>query len=35
LCSGVCVDTRSSTTHCGGCGMGCRTGQTCMMGACR
>ncbi len=26
LCDGVCVDTNTSTDHCGGCGISCNTG---------
>ena len=34
-CGEVCVDTRSSTTHCGACGNVCNETETCTMGACR
>lgn len=28
-CGGACVDVSSDPDHCGGCGYGCNTGQTC------
>jgi len=34
-CNGACVDTRTSTTHCGGCGTVCGSGQSCCSGSCR
>ncbi len=33
-CSGACVNTQTSTAHCGGCGRTCATGQSCVAGAC-
>lgn len=30
----VCVDTRSDSRHCGGCGRGCCAGEFCAAGAC-
>lgn len=29
-CGGACVDTRSSTSHCGGCGINCASGFSCV-----
>ena len=34
LCGGVCVDTNSTTAHCGACGMACGGGKICSGGAC-
>lgn len=34
LCSGSCVDTKTDTQHCGGCGMACNGGQTCSQSIC-
>jgi hypothetical protein len=34
MCSGQCVDTKTSTTNCGGCGKPCATGQSCTNGVC-
>lgn len=34
-CGEVCVDTRTSTTHCGACGNVCNETETCAAGACR
>jgi pectate lyase len=33
-CSQSCVDTNTSVTHCGGCGMACGAGQSCQNGDC-
>lgn len=33
-CGGACVDTRSSTSHCGACGRSCDSGQVCASGLC-
>ncbi|MBK04095.1 MAG: hypothetical protein CL920_33580 [Deltaproteobacteria bacterium] len=33
-CGGVCVDTQTSTSHCGSCGNGCLSDQTCQSGKC-
>lgn len=35
LCRAECVDTSSSTIHCGGCNQLCGFGQTCTAGRCR
>jgi alpha-tubulin suppressor-like RCC1 family protein len=35
LCGAECVDTSSSSTHCGGCNQLCGLGQTCSAGRCR
>ncbi|RLB55091.1 MAG: hypothetical protein DRJ42_07280 [Deltaproteobacteria bacterium] len=29
-CGGACIDTRSSTSHCGGCGINCAAGFACV-----
>ncbi len=34
LCNGACVDTRSDTQHCGGCGSKCLAGEACRNGIC-
>lgn len=34
LCDGVCVDTQTSTAHCGQCGKACVQGQSCTAGTC-
>jgi hypothetical protein len=34
VCLGVCVDTETDPTNCGGCGTRCVTGATCVLGAC-
>lgn len=33
-CDGVCVDTRSSLTHCGACARSCEAGSFCSEGSC-
>ncbi|WP_437736624.1 MXAN_6577-like cysteine-rich protein [Sorangium sp. So ce1335] len=33
-CDDVCVDTSYDHDHCGGCGIACEDGQTCVEGAC-
>ncbi|GEM_PF-2559165 len=33
-CNGSCVDTRSDSSHCGGCGMVCPVGQVCSDSRC-
>ena len=34
-CNGACVDTKTSTTNCGGCGRSCATGESCCgVGSC-
>ncbi|WP_437319946.1 MXAN_6577-like cysteine-rich protein [Sorangium sp. So ce385] len=33
-CDGVCVDTSTSSSHCGACGTTCSSGQVCSAGAC-
>ncbi len=33
-CNGQCVDTRSDSTNCGGCGAACPAGQACKNGVC-
>ncbi|MFO0609102.1 MAG: MXAN_6577-like cysteine-rich protein, partial [Polyangiales bacterium] len=34
LCEGACVDTQTSSMHCGMCGRACPMAQSCVMGAC-
>jgi hypothetical protein len=34
LCDGTCVNTSSSTSHCGGCGAACAANQVCSGGSC-
>ncbi len=34
LCDGTCVDTTTSTSHCGSCGNRCEEGQVCSGGSC-
>ena len=34
-CGGVCVDTQSNSSNCGGCGTTCAAGQTCRAGSCQ
>ncbi|MEI8259296.1 MAG: hypothetical protein WCJ30_26810, partial [Deltaproteobacteria bacterium] len=34
LCSGACVETTSSTSHCGACGHACGAGELCVAAAC-
>lgn len=34
VCNGFCVDTKSSNSHCGGCGVACGPCQRCENGAC-
>lgn len=34
LCSGACVNTQTSATHCGGCGRSCCAGSFCSGGRC-
>lgn len=34
MCSGTCVNTQTSNTHCGACGNACTGGKTCSAGAC-
>ena len=34
LCGGACVDTQSSTAHCGACDNACPAGQMCASGTC-
>ena len=33
-CGNACVNTTSSTTHCGGCNQGCAGNEVCLTGAC-
>ena len=33
-CGGVCTDTATNFSNCGGCGRSCRSGETCMAGNC-
>lgn len=33
-CDDACVDTRTSTTHCGACGQACAEGEVCAAGVC-
>lgn len=33
-CGGSCVDTQTSTEHCGACGQACATGESCTDGSC-
>jgi hypothetical protein len=33
-CSGVCADTATDPSHCGGCGFFCSPGQACVAGTC-
>src|SRR5262249_11341146 len=33
-CGGVCTDTATNFSNCGGCGRSCRSGETCMAGTC-
>lgn len=33
-CAGACVDTQTSSLHCGACGDACPAGETCALGAC-
>jgi hypothetical protein len=33
-CGGDCVDTRTNTAHCGGCGAPCAGGESCSAGTC-
>lgn len=35
LCSGACVDTKTSEQHCGGCGKVCANGQQCESSSCK
>lgn len=35
LCSGACVDTKTSEQHCGGCGKVCANGQQCENSSCK
>jgi len=35
LCSGSCVDTNTSTSHCGSCGTACPLGADCVGGTCQ
>ncbi|MET0339624.1 MAG: hypothetical protein ABW252_01410 [Polyangiales bacterium] len=35
LCGDVCVDSRASESHCGGCGQRCGVGAVCEAGTCR
>ncbi|MBX7195433.1 MAG: hypothetical protein K1X94_25480 [Sandaracinaceae bacterium] len=34
VCDGVCVDVTSDPAHCGGCGMACGDGQSCVASTC-
>lgn len=34
VCDGVCVDTSSDPSHCGGCDLPCGSGSRCVAGAC-
>ncbi len=33
-CDGICINTSTSSSHCGACGTVCASGQTCSAGAC-
>jgi expansin (peptidoglycan-binding protein) len=33
-CGGLCIDTKTSAEHCGGCGLACEAGRPCMAGVC-
>jgi hypothetical protein len=33
-CDGTCVDPKTDSNHCDGCGKACRAGKTCCAGAC-
>lgn len=33
-CGGLCVDTKTSAEHCGGCGLACEAGRPCESGMC-
>src|SRR5579859_134800 len=35
LCNGTCVDTSTSNTNCGGCGITCPSGEACFSGVCQ